>query len=203
MFNLEQILTTAGYLGFFLIILAESGFFLGFFFPGDSLIFTAGIFASRGYFNIWVLFALCVLGTILGDTLGYWTGKIFGPKLFNREDSLLFKKKYVEKTKTFYDKHGKKTIILARFVPIVRTFAPIMAGVGEMPYGIFLPYNIIGGIFWPIVYLAPAYIIGTRFSGIENYFTLIVGAIILISILPIGYEMWKEWGNGNRPTTNN
>lgn len=193
--NFTQLIIAAGYFGIFLIIFAESGFLLGFFFPGDSLIFTAGVFASHGIFNVWILFGICAVGAVLGDSLGYWTGRTFGPKIFRHSDSLFFKREYVDRTQAFYGKHGKKTIILARFVPIVRTFAPIMAGVGEMNYASFLAYNAAGGIAWPALYLFPAYFIGANFPQIENYFTLIVGVIIIVSVFPVAFGLWKEWKN--------
>jgi len=149
-FNLDlpMLIKAIGYFGIFFIIFAESGLFFGFFLPGDSLLFTAGLLASQGYFDIAILILLTTLGAILGDQIGYLFGKKVGPKIFNYDESLLFKKKYITDAENFYQKHGKKTIILARFVPIVRTFVPILAGVGKMHYRTFFSYNIIGGILW-------------------------------------------------------
>src|SRR5947208_1596921 len=127
-----------GYVGIFITLFAESGFLLGFFLPGDSLLFTVGILASQGYFSIGILIILGILAAILGDSFGYWMGSYFGPKLFNRKDSMFFKQEYVDRTEEFFKKYGVKTIILCRFVPIVRTFAPILAGMGSMRYRTFL-----------------------------------------------------------------
>src|SRR3989344_2504382 len=170
-----------GYLGITITIFAESGFLLGFFLPGDSLLFTVGLLASQGYFNIFILAILSTVAAVLGDNFGYYIGKKIGPSLFAREDSFFFKKKYVEDTQLFFEKHGKKTIILARFVPIVRTFAPILAGVGTMRYPTFIAYNVIGGILWCFGFLFVAFYLGRQFPGIEDYLAYIIGAIILIS----------------------
>ncbi|MBI3887802.1 VTT domain-containing protein, partial [Candidatus Microgenomates bacterium] len=142
----EFLIRTFGYIGIFSIVFAESGLFFGFFLPGDSLLVTAGLFAAKGELNITVLILLCVVGAILGDTVGFTFGHKTGPMLFNREDSKCLKKSHIEKAKSFYDKHGGKTIILARFMPFIRTFAPIVAGAAQMHYPSFLSYNVIGGI---------------------------------------------------------
>src|SRR3989338_1165858 len=136
-FDLASLVKTAGYLGLFGIIFAESGLFIGFFLPGDSLLFTAGFLASQGYLNIWLLVPLCFAAAVLGDNFGYAFGRRVGPKIFRKEESLLFHKHHLERARTFYERHGKKTIILARFVPFARTFAPILAGIGEMHYRTF------------------------------------------------------------------
>ncbi len=143
-FNLVTFIKAAGYLGIFGVVFAESGLLFGFFLPGDSLLFTAGFLASEGYFNVLFLLTLCFLGAILGDSFGYAFGKKTGEKLFAAEDSLIFKKAHLERARIFYEAHGGKTIMLARFMPIVRTFVPIVAGVGMMKYRDFLFYNIIG-----------------------------------------------------------
>src|SRR3989338_3758972 len=147
-FDVELLIKTVGYAGLFAIIFAESGLLIDFFLPGDSLLFVAGFLASQGYFNIWLLAAVCLLGAVLGDSVGYAIGKKMGPRLFRREDSLLFHKDNLNRAKTFYDRHGGLTIVLARFLPVIRTFAPILAGVGLMRYPLFFFYNIIGGILW-------------------------------------------------------
>ena len=142
------IIKTLGLLGVVLIVFAESGLFFGFFFPGDSLLFTAGFLASQDLISIYWLLILCFLAAVLGDNVGYAFGKKTGPMIFTKEDSLLFHKKHIEKAHKFYEKYGKKTIIFARFVPIVRTFAPIVAGVAGMDYKTFLSFNLIGGFIW-------------------------------------------------------
>src|SRR3989338_6573297 len=142
------LVATFGLFGVFAIVFAESELFFGFFLPGDSLLFTAGLLASQCHFNVVLLWLGCVLCAILGDSVGYAFGKKVGPEIFFREDSLFFHKKHIERTRAFYEKYGKKTIVLARFVPIVRTFAPILAGVGRMEYRTFISYNVIGGVLW-------------------------------------------------------
>lgn len=183
--HLIDIIVAFGYLGIFITIFAESGFLLGFFLPGDSLLFTVGIFASQGVFNIWTLLALCIPAAILGDSFGYYLGRKFGERIFNRQDSFLFKREYITRTTEFYKKYGKKTIILSRFVPIVRTFAPIMAGVGSMEYRTFLMYNVIGGVVWAGGILSIAYYLGSVIPGIEHYLGYIIVGIIVLSVVPI------------------
>jgi len=189
MFDPITIIKTVGMIGIIAIIFAETGLFFGFFFPGDSLLFVAGIFASQGYLNIWVLLIGCILAAILGDTVGYWTGKKFGRRLFEKENGILFKRKYLEDTERFYEKHGKFTIIIARFVPIVRTFAPIVAGIGRMNYRLFLSYNIFGGIFWVALMLLTGYFFGGLIPNPDKYIIPIVFIIIFISFLPIIFKI--------------
>ena len=183
-FDLETFILTAGYIGLFAIVFAESGLFLGFFLPGDSLIFTAGFLASQGYFNITILAAIFLAGAVLGDSFGYVFGKRTGSKLFNKEDSWLFKKSHLEKARILYETHGGKTIILARFMPIVRTFAPILAGVGMMKYSVFLLYNIIGGVLWAVGLSFAGYLLGSVVPNVDRYMIPIVAGIIILSILP-------------------
>lgn len=175
---------TLGTVGVVAIIFAESGLFFGFFLPGDSLLFTAGLLASQGYIDFWPLLILSAIAAIVGDSVGYAFGRKVGPKLFTREDSRFFKKAYLERTRIFYERHGKKTIILARFVPIVRTFAPILAGVGEMHYKTFLSYNIIGGLGWTIGLLSLGYVLGKTITDIDRYLLPIIILIIILSMIP-------------------
>lgn len=184
----QFLVQTLGLIGVIAIVFAESGLFFGFFFPGDSLLFTAGLFASQGHLNIYVLVIGSILAAILGDSVGYSFGRKVGPKLFSREDSFFFHKKHAERAKAFYEKYGVKTIILARFVPIVRTFAPIVAGVGEMKYKTFLSYNVIGGILWAGVMTLAGFFLGKAFPGIGTYLHYIIILIIAISIIPIIIE---------------
>ena len=165
---------------------------IGFFLPGDSLLFTAGLFASQGYFDITWLVSGIALAAILGDSVGYTFGRRIGPTLFSREDSFFFHKKHVERARLFYEKYGVKTIILARFVPIIRTFAPIVAGIAGMRYGIFITYNIIGGIGWTLILTLAGFFLGNAFPDIKKYLDLIIVTIIFISILPIVFEWIKE-----------
>lgn len=192
-----QFLVSAfGLIGVFAIVFAESGLFFGFFLPGDSLLFTAGLFASQGYFEITWLVTGVAIAAILGDSAGYTFGKRVGPALFSREDSIFFHKRHAERARLFYEKYGVKTIILARFVPIVRTFAPIVAGVGGMRYKTFVTYNIAGGILWTLLLTLSGYFLGSVFPGISRYLHIIVVAIIFISILPIVFEWIRERKKG-------
>lgn len=185
------LVATFGLVGVFAIVFAESGLFFGFFLPGDSLLFTAGLLASQGYFSVVLLWLGCMVCAILGDSVGYAFGKKVGPKIFFREDSFFFHKKHIERTRAFYETHGKKTIVLARFVPIVRTFAPILAGVGQMDYRTFLSYNIIGGVLWSTLLVFLGWGLGSAIPSIDRYLLPIVLAIILISFLPIVWE-WRK-----------
>lgn len=186
------LIQTLGLIGVFSIVFAESGLFFGFFFPGDSLLFTAGLLASQGHFNILLLCLGCAACAIAGDNVGYAFGKKVGPKIFSREDSFFFHKKHVERTQIFYQKHGKKTIILARFVPIVRTFAPILAGVGQMRYRTFVSYNVIGGILWSTLLVFLGFLLGSVIPNVDRYLLPIVLLIIAVSFVPIVWEWIKS-----------
>ena len=183
---------TLGMFGVVAIIFAESGLFFGFFLPGDSLLFTAGLLSSQGYIDFWPLLFFCAAAAIAGDSVGYAFGRHVGPKLFVREDSRFFKKAYLERTKTFYEKHGKKTIILARFVPIVRTFAPILAGVGAMKYRTFVSYNVIGGLLWTVGLIALGFVLGKTVPDIDRYLVPIVLLIVFLSMIPNTLEFIKS-----------
>lgn len=191
-FDIPQLVYAFGYVGMFGIVFAETGLFFGFFLPGDSLLFTAGLLSSQGLFNIWVLAPLIIIGAILGDSFGYWFGAKVGPKIFNQEDSLLFHKRHIERTQKFYLKYGAKAVFLARFVPVVRTFVPILAGVGGMPYKIFARYNILGGFVWGGGMTILGYSLGKSVPGIERYLTFIILGIIVVSFLPIIFEFIKD-----------
>ena len=182
--NVEGLIRWGGYTVLAIIVFAESGLFFGFFLPGDSLLVTAGLLASRGYLNIWELFILLSLMAIAGDSVGYYFGKITGPKIFNKEKSILFAKHHLLRAQSFYEKHGGKTIILARFMPIVRTFAPIVAGVGQMKYLRFLSFNIWGGLAWVGVTLGLGFFLGRVVPNIDQYIHWVILGIILLSITP-------------------
>ena len=184
MFDLVNLIQAVGYLGLFIIIFAESGLFIGFFLPGDSLLFTAGFLASRGYLNLPLLALVTFIAAILGDNFGYAFGRRIGPAIFKREDSILFHKNHLERAKNFYEKHGGKTVVLARFIPFVRTFAPILAGVGKMNYRTFLGYNILGAVLWAIGLSSLGYYLGSIVKNIDLYLWPIIGLIIILSILP-------------------
>lgn len=174
----------------FLIIFMETGFVVTPFLPGDSLLFAAGTFAGMGALNVWLLIILLSAAAILGDTVNYWIGHFIGPHAFSGNIRFL-KKEYLDRTHEFFEKHGGKTIILARFIPIIRTFAPFVAGVGAMSYGRFLLYNIVGGIVWVTVFTLGGYYFG-RLPFVQDNFTIVVLAIILISVLPAAYEFLKS-----------
>lgn len=189
--DISTIVQSIGYLGIFLIIFIESSLFFGFFLPGASLLFTAGILASQGFFNVWILVSILSIAAIFGDSIGYWFGKTAGQKLYSKEDSRFFKKKHMEQTEIFYAKYGPKAIVLGRFVPIVRTFVPILAGVGTMSYRTFFRYNIIGGVLWAGGVTWFGYILGTKIPDAEQYLTPIVLVIIFITIIPLIRE-WRK-----------
>lgn len=191
-FDLVAFIKTAGYLGVTAVVFAESGLLVGFFFPGDSLLFTAGFLASQGYFNIWLLILLSFAGAVAGDSVGYAFGKKTGPLIFTKEDSLFFHKDHLEKARLFYEKYGAKTIILARFMPIVRTFAPILAGVGVMSYSTFLSFNVIGGAFWAMGIPFVGYYLGSVIPDVDKYLLPIVLLIIFLSVLPMFIHILKD-----------
>lgn len=191
-FDLIEAIKTVGYAGLFAIVFAETGLFLGFFLPGDSLIFVAGFLASQGFFHPVLLPVILFVAAVTGNMAGYEFGRRVGPKLFSREDSLLFRKDHVTKTKKFYDKYGGKTVMIARFVPIVRTFAPILAGVAEMKYMVFLAYNIAGAAIWAVGLTVLGYFLGTRIPDIDKYLLPIVLVIIIVSVLPGIYHLYRD-----------
>ena len=173
-----------GYVGLGLVIFVETGLFFGFVLPGDSLFFVSGLLAAKGYFNITILMLVFVLTAIAGYFFGYWFGDRLGGWLENREESIFFRPKYLVMAKEFYQKHGKKTILLARIVPIVRTFAPIVSGMVKMPYGQFVIFNIIGAFIWVGLFTLSGYYLGAKYPVIMDYFLPIAAAIIILSILP-------------------
>lgn len=182
--DLKSLVETIGYIGIFAMVFAESGIFLGFFLPGDSLLFTAGFLASQGILNLPTLLIGCLIAAIAGDSVGYWFGNRVGRKFFEKEDSFFFHKKNLIKAQEFYDKHGASTIVLARFIPIIRTFAPIVAGIAGMRYSTFARYNVIGGILWAIGVTLAGYYLGSLVPDVDKYLLPIVGLIIVTSLLP-------------------
>src|SRR5688572_6967699 len=191
--DLPALVKLAGFIGLITIIFVETGFFFGFFLPGDSLLVTAGLLIATGLdMNVYVLGLALNIAAILGDAVNYWFGRITGPKIFVRDDSFFFKKKHVERAHDFYVKHGAKTIVLARFMPIVRTFAPLVAGVARMDYRIFTLYNVIGGTAWIWSMLFTGYFLGRYVPGIDKYIELVIIVVIFLSILPGIIAWWKE-----------
>lgn len=183
-FDLIELIKAAGYLGLFAIVFAETGLLVGFFLPGDSLLFTAGIMAAEGYLDISILLVVLAGAAIIGDSAGYAIGKKLGPRVFSKENSLLFHKDHLLKAERFFEQHGPKTIIIARFVPIIRTFVPTIAGVGKMNYAKFLTYNVFGGLFWVLSVTLLGYWLGLKVENIEKFIIPGVILIILISISP-------------------
>ena len=187
--TLSELIKTIGYVGLFVMIFAESGLFFGFFLPGDSLLFTAGFLASQGFFNISVLVPLIVIAAIGGDQAGYWMGGYLGRWLMKRQDSAFFSKRHLEKANSFYVRHGGKALILARFLPAVRTFVPIVAGMAKMDYKKFISYNAVGGIFWGSGITLIGYYLGNAIPGVDKYLLPIIGMIIVASFIPAAIHM--------------
>ena len=192
MFDLNSLLKTVGYAGVFAIVFAESGLLVGFFLPGDSLLFAAGFLASQGFFNIAILCIVTFVAAVLGDNVGYWFGKKAGPRVFKKEDSLVFSKANVEKSQAFYEKHGGKAIILARFIPVVRTFAPVIAGVGKMDYKRFFAFNIIGGLICGVGVTLLGYFLGNSIPHVDRYLLPIAILIIIVSIAPGLWHLLRD-----------
>lgn len=196
LYHFDELIRAGGYTVLFIIVFAETGLLAGFFLPGDSLLVTAGLIAAApgGPLNILLLIGLLCVAAIAGDSTGYAIGYHFGPRVFNREDSRLFHKDHLVRTQRFYEKHGPKTIVLARFVPFVRTFAPTVAGAGKMRYPLFLFYNVVGGIGWVCSMTLTGYFLGRLVPDIDRYLHLLIGGIILVSLIPV----WWEWKKSKR-----
>lgn len=185
------IIQTVGLFGVFAVVFAETGLFFGFFLPGDSLLFTAGLLSSQGYFSIYALSVGCFIASVLGDSFGYYFGKKVGVKLFVKEDSFFFHKKHISNAQHFYEKYGKKAIILARFVPIARTFVPIVAGIGSMSYKSFVTSNVLGGAVWSFGMTFGGYWLGTLIPSVDKYLLPIIFIIIFVSFIPVFIEYIK------------
>lgn len=187
----EQLIRTFGTLGILAIVFIESGLLIGFFLPGDSLLFTAGLLSASGVLpDIWILLATIPIAAIAGDQVGYAIGRKFGPPLFNRPDSRFFRREYVDKSAAFFEKHGPKTVVLARFVPIVRTFVPVMAGTSKMSYRTFVTYNVVGGLLWGVGVTALGYFLG-QIDFVKNNIEPILLSIIAISAIPVAMELLR------------
>lgn len=194
------------YLGLFFIVFAETGLAIGFFLPGDSLLVVSGLFAAAGKLNIALVLIAFFLGSVIGDSTGYWTGRIMGKTLFSNEKSLIFKPSRVEKAKKFFEKYGAKTVILARFVPIVRTFAPIVIGTAEMPYAKFLTYSVLGGLLWISTMVLSGYFLGGVIESafnikLENHIEKVVIVVVFLSLLPPIIEFLKARFGKEEPQT--
>ena len=183
-YDVKSLVMWAGYVGLFAIIFAETGLLVGFFLPGDSLLVTAGLFAATGELNILYLNLLLIPAAIIGNSVGYWIGYKSGPRLFKREQSLLFRKDYLVKTHVFYEKHGASTMIITRFMPILRTFAPIVGGMGRMNYKKFTYYNIIGAVTWIVSMTLIGFFLGRTIPNIDKHIEKVIIAVVFLSLLP-------------------
>ncbi len=191
-YNVEGLIAWGGLAIICIIVFVETGLFVGFFLPGDSLLVTAGVLAAAGVLNIWTLLIFVTICAIAGDQVGYIIGHHMGKFLFRKKDSFLFHHDHLLKAQAFYDKHGPKTIVLARFVPLVRTFAPPVAGASSMHYRTFVTYNVIGGVLWVFSTILGGFFLGKLVPNLDKYLYLIIGAIIILSFVPIAIEFWKS-----------
>lgn len=191
----EHIIETGGILLIAAIVFAESGLLIGFFLPGDTLLFGAGLYASQGRISIWLLVLSVIIAAILGDNVGYSIGRRTGHRIFKKKDSLLFKHEYIEQAEKFYERHGGKTIIMARFMPIIRTFAPVVAGVGKMPRQRFVAFNVIGGLLWGAGMPLLGYTIGSRIPELDKYIELVMIGVVVASIAVAFGHILKEKDN--------
>lgn len=190
-YSLDTIIRWGGYLLLVAIVFIETGLLVGFFLPGDSLLITAGLLAAAGVLNIWWLNVLLIVAAVVGDSVGYAIGARLGPALFTREKSLLFNPRHVARTRDFYARYGARTIVIARFVPIIRTFAPVVAGVGQMEYRRFLVYNVAGGVGWVVSMTWAGYLLGSLVPDVEQYVHVIVLIVIVLSCVPILVEIQR------------
>jgi membrane-associated protein len=191
-YSLDDLIRWGGYVALVAIVFTETGLLVGFFLPGDSLLITAGLVAATGALDIWLLNGLLIVAAIVGDSVGYAIGYRAGPRLFTREKSLLFRPSHVERTRRFYERHGAKTIVIARFVPMVRTFAPVVAGVAQMEYRRFLIYNVAGGVGWVTSMTWAGYLLGQTIPNIGEHIHIVVVIVIVLSLIPIAVELYKE-----------
>ena len=189
--SLADLIRWGGYVVLVAIVFCETGLLVGFFLPGDSLLITAGLVAAAGSLDIWLLNLLLIPAAIIGDSVGYAIGYRAGPRLFTKEQSLLFSRKHLLRTQEFYEKYGGKTIVLARFIPLLRTFAPVVAGIGQMQYRRFLFYNVFGGFLWVASLTWAGYLLGTLIPDISRYIHIVVVVVIVLSMVPVAVELWK------------
>lgn len=192
MSDLEQFTRTIGLFGVFGVVFAETGLLIGFFLPGDSLLFTAGFLAAQGVFDIWPLSLGCFLACVLGNVAAYAFGARVGRKLFERPDSRFFKQQHLVKAHAFYEKHGAKALVLARFIPAVRVFAPIIAGVSAMDYRKFTIVNVVGGALWAIGLTWAGYWLGQTIPNVDKYLLPIVALIVIVSVMPAVIHVWRD-----------
>ena len=191
-YDVESLVRIGGIVGLTAIVFVETGLLIGFFLPGDSLLVTAGLFAARGDIEVLPLIAALSIAAVAGDTVGYNIGKRSGPRLFTRADSLFFNKKHLITTKEFYDRHGPFTIVIARFVPIIRTFAPVVAGIGAMEYKRFISFNVMGGVGWVLSMVFGGYFLGQMIPNIHKNIDKVIVVVIFLSLLPIMIKVARE-----------
>jgi len=194
LYDVEGIIRWGGLLMLVVIVFAETGLMIGFFLPGDSLLVTAGVFCAAGHLRLWTLLTAVTAAAIAGDQVGYWIGYRAGPLLFRREDSLFFKRRHLMRAHAFYERHGGKTIILARFMPIIRTFAPVVAGVGEMQYRRFVSFNVVGGFLWVWSMALLGFSLGHTIPDIDRHIHLVILVVVFLSILPGIIELIRSRG---------
>jgi membrane-associated protein len=196
-YSLDDLIRWGGYVVLIAIVFTETGLLIGFFLPGDSLLITAGLVAAAGHLDIWLLNLLLIVAAVVGDSVGYAIGRRLGPRLFTRPESLLFNPRHVDRTRAFYARHGAKTIVIARFVPIIRTFAPVVAGVGQMEYRRFVFYNVAGGVGWVTSMTWAGYLLGQAIPNIGDHIHVVVGVVIALSLVPIFVELIRERRRGS------
>lgn len=182
--DLEGLIRWGGYLVLTVIVFAETGLLVGFFLPGDSLLVTAGLLSAHGFLDVYIMGAILSVAAVTGDSVGYAIGRAAGPKIFTRENSIFFNRKHLARAHAFYEKHGGKTIVLARFMPIIRTFAPVVAGVADMHYRTFVMYNVVGGLAWVWGMLFTGYFLGRYIPGVDEHIDVVIVVVIFLSLLP-------------------
>ena len=187
----KSLIEAFGTVGLFAIVFAESGILAGFFLPGDSLLFTAGLLASEGTLNFPIIVTGCFVAAVAGDQVGYAIGRRYGPALFKRPDSRLFHQRNVDRARSYFDEHGSKTVVLARFIPVVRTFTPVVAGVGQMNYRKFVTFNVVGGFLWAVGITSLGFVLGESVPDIDRYLLPMIGLIVAVSFIPVARELLK------------
>lgn len=188
-YSLEALIRTVGYAGLFAIVFAETGLLIGFFLPGDSLLITAGLLAQRGHLDVVTLLVLLTIAAIAGDATGFFIGRQAGPRLFVRDDARFFRREYLERAHAFFDRHGGKAIILARFMAVLRTFVPTVAGAAGLDYGRFTLFNVVGGVLWTVSMIGMGYTVGNAIPGLD---LVIIAIVVALSLVPVGLHLWQD-----------
>jgi membrane-associated protein len=193
MFNVTHILEIGGLWLLATFIFTEVGLFLGFILPGDTLVLTAGVLAKEGKFALSSTIIVIAIAAIAGDNLAYWIGHRLGPKVFTKPDSLLLRKSHIDRAEKFYEKYGSKTVLIAHFFPVIRSFSPLLAGVGKMNYLKYFLFDVIGDIAWSIIVTLLGYYVASRIPGINNYINIVLAAIVAISVIPVGWHLYQRY----------